>query len=58
MVENFWLGGNELIINFDGKNCKVLERYENYNIVFAGSYEKCKKYCENRVVEYEESIIG
>lgn len=58
MYKNFWLGDNELIINFNEGHCRVLERYENYNIVFVGNYKECEEYCEKRVIEYEESIIG
>lgn len=58
MVENFWLGCNELVIVFRNGIFHVIEKFENFDSVFFGHYEECLDYCKNRVNEYEESIIG
>ena len=55
---NFWLGCNELIIVFRNGIHVVLESYEEWDEVFRGTFGQCYLYCENRVIEYEESIIG
>lgn len=44
------------IIYSDGRHY-VLESYEDYNVVFDGNYAQCHKYCENRYLEYMESIF-
>lgn len=58
MANNYWIGGNELIIVFRNGTHMVLEGYEDYEPVFVGSFEKCVKYCDDRWTEYQESIIG
>ena len=57
MADNFWIGSNELVIIYKSGRHYVLEAYEDYEPVFDGDYEKCRKYCEMRKVEYIESII-
>lgn len=60
-MKNFYLGDNELvIINFNSTHthCQVIEKYEDWQRVFWGTEEECNKYCKNREIEYEESIIG
>ena len=57
MADNFWIGSNELVIIYKSGRHYVLEAYEDYDPVFDGNYEQCRKYCEMRKVEYMESII-
>ncbi len=52
------LGGNELIIRYENGTHVVRESYKDYEPVFVGKYEDCVKYCEERWLDYEESIIG
>ena len=56
--DNIWLGNNELLIRFRNGTHVVLEGYEDYEVVFTGTYEECFKYMTDRWIEYEESIIG
>lgn len=56
--ENFWLGDNELVVVFRDGNHRVIEKYEDYKVVFTGHFEKCMEYCRNRYISYMESIIG
>lgn len=57
MVNNFWLGSNEIcIVCRDGRH-HVLEEYENWESIFTGSYEDCLEYCEQREVDYKESTL-
>ena len=58
MYKNYWLGSNELVIVFRDGTHHVIEEFENWETVFTGNYEQCTEYCENRVVTYQESIIG
>lgn len=58
MIKNFWLGSNELVIVFRNGTHSVIEKFENWKDVFCGCLEECMKYCSNREIEYEESIIG
>ena len=53
-----YLGGNELVVSCKGGACVVTESYRNYEIVFTGSYTECVDYCEDRWIDYEESIVG
>lgn len=57
-TNNTWLGSNELVIITAGDTAYVRERHEDWSIVFSGSYEGCQKYCEERYLDYCESIIG
>ena len=59
-MENFniWVGNNQLGIRYDGGRWVVKEDYENWSVVFSGTYEECHAYCEERVAAYMESIIG
>lgn len=57
-TENLWLGDNELFIRFRHGTYVVLEKYEDYEVVFTGKYEDCVKYCERRWIAYQEAIIG
>lgn len=55
---NFWLGDNEIVIvACEHTKYKVIEKYEEWKVVFKGTYEECREYCKKRVDEYEESII-
>lgn len=58
MTNNFWLGANELCIVPRSGTYGVVEKYEGWEDVFQGSYERCRKYCEDRVTAWEESVIG
>lgn len=57
-TSNIWLGANELVIVFRSGTHFVIEKYEDWQDVYQGTYAQCVKYCENRSLEYEESIIG
>lgn len=57
MAQNFWLGGNELIIVYINGTHHVVEAYEDYNSVFTGDFKKCLEYCKNREIEYAESTL-
>lgn len=54
--KNYWLGGNELVImgqyNVLYNNYVVRERYEEYNIVYRGTYKDCVDYCEKARLAY------
>ena len=58
MSDNFWIGDNELVIRFADGQYVVLEKYEECQRVFNGTYEQCRGYCETRRRDYEESIVG
>lgn len=58
MVKRYWLGNNELIIEFKNGRHHVKESQMNYDIVFSGKLETCVKYCERREVGYIVSIVG
>lgn len=58
MYKNYWLGSNELVIVFRNGTHHVIEVFENWETVFTGNYEQCIEYCDNRVISYQESIIG
>ena len=58
MSDNFWLGDNELIIVANGGTYSVLEKYEDYTIVFTDTYDECREYCEKARIKYEKSIVG
>lgn len=56
-MDNLWLGGNELVIIFrDGRHA-VLEAYEEYETVYAGTYSECVEYVNERYTEYLESLF-
>ncbi len=58
-MEKLWLGNNYLGIRYnDELGWVVKEFYEDWEVVFSGSYEECYAYCEQRWISYEESIIG
>ena len=58
MMENMWLGNNQLSIRYSNGRWVVKEDYEDWSVVFSGTYEECKAYCEERWVSYQESIVG
>lgn len=58
MMKNVWLGNNQLGIRFYNGKWVVREDYENWEIVFSGTYEECEAYCEKRWVSYQEEIVG
>ncbi|MCI8357096.1 MAG: hypothetical protein HFI51_02950 [Lachnospiraceae bacterium] len=58
VTKNFWLGCNELIIVFRNGTFHVLEEFENFVSVFSGHFDECFEYCKNRLIDYEESVIG
>lgn len=58
MTDNFYLGRNELLIRFQEGRHVVMEADEDWKTVFEGSYGQCRGYCENRVRDYQESVIG
>ena len=53
---NLFMGSNELIIIYRNGTHHVIEKDEDYNEVFTGSYEKCCEYCKNRNIDYLESF--
>lgn len=57
-MENMWLGNNMLGIRYECGRWVVKEDYENWEVVFSGTYEECFNYCRKRWVKYEESIVG
>ncbi len=50
--KNVWLDDNELVLCFRDGTHHVMEKYEDYNDVFTGSYEECIKYMNRREMEY------
>ena len=56
--DNVWLGNNELVIVCRNGYYFVRELYEDFSEVYQGSYKDCIRYCEERLIDYEESIIG
>lgn len=55
-VDNFLLGDNKLMI-MKRKHCVVIEKHEHWwDEVFEGTYGECRRYCEDRVAEYEDSF--
>lgn len=58
MSDNFWIGNNELVIVFRNGIHHVLERYEDYEPVFTGRYEKCREYCKSREADFLQESIG
>lgn len=57
MVNNFWIGNNELCIVCRGDKYHVIEEYENWESVFNGLYDECVEYCEQRDIDYKESVL-
>ena len=57
-MKNVYLGNNLLGIRFNNGCWVVKEDYEDWTIVFTGTYEECNAYCEKRWVSYQESIVG
>ena len=57
-MKNLYLGDNMLGIRFNNGRWVVKEDYEDWTIVFSGTYEECEAYCEKRWVDYQESIVG
>lgn len=58
MTKNFWLDNNELIIVFRDGTHHVIEEDIGYEVVFTGHFEECVYYCEQRLRDYYESVIG
>ena len=57
-MENMWLGSNMLGIRYECGRWVVKEDYEDWEVVFSGTYEECADYCRSRWIRYEESIVG
>lgn len=57
-MKNMYLGDNMLGICFNNGRWVVKEDYEDWTVVFSGTYEECETYCEERWVDYQESIVG
>lgn len=55
--DNIWLGGQELLIRYREGVFVVLDSYEDYEVVFKGTYAKCRAYCEQCWIEYQESLF-
>lgn len=51
------LGNQELVIVYKGGTYIVRDSWEDYSIVFRGSYEKCYAYCKEQERDYLESQI-
>jgi hypothetical protein len=58
MTTNTWIGQNQLGIRYENGQWVVREDWEDWEIVFTGSYEECEAYVNNRWIAYEESIVG
>ena len=58
MMENMWLGNNQLGIRFYNGQWVVREDYEDWAVVFSGSYNECVDYVQKRWVSYQEEIVG
>ena len=58
MTTNTWIGNNKLGIRYENGQWVVHEDWEDWEIVFIGSYEECETYIKNRWIAYEESIVG
>lgn len=54
-MQNYYVGGNQMVIVYRNGTCHVLEEYENYDSVFTGTFAQCFEYCNKRNIEYEES---
>lgn len=57
IADNYWIGDNELVIRFRNGIHVVLEKYEDYEVVFTGHYEKCHAYCREREIKYLDSLF-
>lgn len=55
-TNNMYLGANELVIVFRNGRHHVIEEYANWEVVFSGHYEQCVAYCENREIDYLDSL--
>lgn len=56
MCDNFWIGGEELVIAYMNGTHSVLSNWEDEPL-FTGNYKACLEYCMTRETEYLESII-
>ena len=56
-TDNMWLGDNELVIVFTDGRYAVIESYEENEIVFAGHYNECLDYLNDRYNEYLVSLV-
>ena len=57
-MKTLYLGDNMLGIRFNNGRWAVKEDYEDWAVVFSGTYEECEANCEERWVDYQESIGG
>lgn len=58
MNEKFYLGDNELIIVQKNDIFCVKEFFEQYDIVFSGSYDDCLDYCVNRLIHFFDNFYN
>lgn len=56
-TNNTFLGDNELVIVFRNGTHHVIEKYEDWDVVFTGHYEQCISYCDERWIEYQKSLF-
>lgn len=56
-VQNYYVGGNQMVIVYREGTHHVLEEYEDYEIVFTGTFAQCLEYCDQRNLKYLESTI-
>ena len=57
-MANTCIGQNQLGIRYENGRWVVREDWEDWEVVFTGSFEECRAYVNNRWVDYEESIVG
>lgn len=57
MFDIMLLGNQVLGIEYKDGTYIVRDSWENYSIVFRGSYEKCYAYCKEQERDYLESLI-
>ena len=57
-MKNLYLGNHMLGIRYEDGRWVVKEDYEDWAVVFSGTYEECVAYCEERWVSYQAEIMG
>ena len=56
-VQNYYIGANQLVIVYRDGSHRVLEEYEDYGVVFMGTFGQCLEYCKQRELSYLERIV-
>ena len=58
MTTSTYLGNNQLLVNFRDGSWVVEEEWENWGVVFRGSFEECSAYLNERWFSYMEDRVG